>query len=328
MPIMKNLSLLLLITIASQAFSQSIFPYEKVTYFEKGNRKNTHQLYKEVGVKEEQVLVKKSKNKAEKLSWERTYSANGNNLSYKRSSSKYTHIYNWHNDSQMSASITLKGNDTSWYSVFKYNNENKLIEYKSFEKKKSASTWRTVYEYNEKGLKTKETVYGKKDKLISKIEYDYFEDDQKKETRTYDKKGKIKRVYNYTCEPKGKLADSKSEQLNYCVIKTKNEDGSFYEIIETHVDGKVNRQIYTYAVDSNMVKYEVFKPNGQLRYTTKYTYNLQGKTSSYQYYSSKGKLKYTEKYTFNEKGLMVNEDRFNPKNELVFSTRYSYSYFL
>lgn len=325
---MKKFILLLLVCVNMNAFSQSIFPYEKVTYFQKGNKKSTDNLFKEKGVKEEQEFIQKNTKKAEKLAWTRTYNTAGNNVSYKSTKNKYNHIYYWKNDSQLSSSITFRKLDTSWYWVYEYTSDNRLVEYRSYDKNKPVCIWKTAFEYNATGAKTKETVYGKKGKLSSKIEYDYFEDGQKKETRIFDKKGKLKKVYKYTCNPKGDLdKEDKLEQLNYCVIKNKNEDGSFYEILETHVDGKIKRQIYTYSADSNMIKYEAFKPSGQVRYTTKYSYNAEGKTTAYEFYKGNGKLKYSEKYAFNEKGLLINEDRFNNKNKLVFRTRYAYTYF-
>ncbi len=324
---MKKTTLLLFILISLKGIAQSNFPYEKLVYFKKGNQTYSHEHFKELKVKEKQVFVKSNPKKTEKLSWNQTYNQRGNIVSFTSARSKYQTIYQWHNDSLLSATIKLKNLDTAWYTLYQYNADHKLLSYEYFKKNSHTCNWKTTYAYNASGLKIKEIAFGKNGKFLSKIEYDYYEDGQKKETRIFDKKEKLVKIYSYACEAKGTIVEPKTEKLNYCLIKNKNEDGSFYEVIETHVKGKIKRQIYSYSPDSNMVKYELFKPNGQLRYSAKYTHNKQGKTTSYAHFNKRGFIKYSLHYTYFENGLLQNEHRYNRRNKLVFTTRHNYLFY-
>lgn len=311
---MKKLLILALMGLSLGMQAQYLYPYEKITYYQKGNGKIKGDFYKNNKVKEERWLVQTDMKKAAILSSVKTYNEKGQNTGYKNIKRKSTAIYEWANDSQLSSSIHLKKADTLWFYTYEYNAKGKLLVSKYYHKDSRHCQQITRYSYNDNGNKIGEIRYAKNGKVKSRFEHDYEADGQKKETRYYDKKNKLKHVYTFACSAKGEMA--KKDQSNFCVLKNRNDDGSFYEVIETSEKGKIRRDIYTFSADSLLKKYESFKVNGKLNYYSLYTYNNSRELETYSYFSGKGGRKNLIKYEYNAKGYTNKMEHYNSKDKL------------
>jgi|LakMenEpi03Aug12_release.lakeMendotaPanAssembly.Ray.scaffolds.fasta_scaffold295497_2 hypothetical protein len=311
---MKKLLVLALMALSLGLQAQYLYPYEKITYYQKGSNRVKGDFYKDNKVKEERSLVQTDMKKAAKLSSVKTYNEKGQNTAYKNIKNKSVNIYQWANDSQLSSSVYLKKMDTLWFYTYEYNAKGLLLENKYYNKDSRHCKQTNRYTYNENGKKTEERRIGKNGKLLSRVEHDYDADGQKKETRYYDKKNKLKHVYTFACSAKGEIV--KKEQSNYCVLKNRNDDGSFYEVIENNENGKIRRDIYTFSADSLLKKFESFKVNGKLNYYSLYTYNNARDLESYSYFSGKGKRKNLIKYSYNSKGFANKLEHYSAADKL------------
>lgn len=311
---MKKLLILVLMALSLGLQAQYMYPYEKITYYQKGSGRLKGDYYKNNKVKEERSLVQTDLKKAAKLSSVKTYNDKGQNTGYKNIKRKSVAIYQWANDSQLSSSVYLKKLDTLWFYTYNYNEKGQLLESKYYYKDSRQCKQNSRFTYNENGKKTGESRFGKNGKLLSRVEYDYDAEGMKKETRYYGKNNKLKHVYTFACSEKGE--NVKKEQSNYCVLKNRNDDGSFYEVIETSENGKISRDIYTFTADSLLKKFESFKINGKLNYYSLYTYNSHKELETYAYFSGKGQRKNLIKYEYNNKGFTNKMEHFNSKNKL------------
>jgi hypothetical protein len=83
-----------------------------------------------------------------------------------------------------------------------------------------------------------------KQKLVLRYEYDYYPDKQKKETRQFDRKGKLKYTWKYDCNPKGEVVKKESQ---VCKNTGFNNKGHIVDVIfHTNAQGKKTKTVHTY----------------------------------------------------------------------------------
>jgi hypothetical protein len=181
--------------------------------------------------------------------------------------------------------------------------EGQMVKRTSYWKKEDKIAWGEEFTYNQAGNVIKSHNFDDEGKTYVTVEYDYYNDNSPKETRTYNKKGKLKTVLKYDCQPTGTLANGKkTDTSTVCTKSVYDADSNRIDTRETiKQDGKVwrSRQAYQY----------------------KYAYSPNGKISEF-YYSGYRKMKngYRDVYTYNDKGEKLSITRYDYKNRLKHET--------
>lgn len=205
-----------------------------------------------------------------------------------------------------------------------FNDQNKIIETQNF-RKNNVKTWTNKYTYNDKNKLATSIGIGRKGKQAYKNEYDYYDNGSRKETRYYNKKNKLEKIYSYACEPTG-VVEKKVTQQNICKKRTYNPDSSYFEIFEGHDNkGHSSRRVVKYSKDSLDLEETYYNNNDKetRRYVSEYK---DRKTVNFQYFY-KGKLKRAYHYNYNSKGLIENYVSTNRKGKVKNNIVYEYSYF-
>jgi hypothetical protein len=303
---------------AQYPFSQLVFTKNNNSYSQSNARLN----------KTKTIEITHFKKNTEKVSNKNYYEylPNGNFVEIRNSKRKTVQYFQWKNDSLLLKHITIRKGDTSYYEINSYDENGKKIQTINLDGKRPKVYHITENSYNTSGKLIKSTGFDKNKKVKYHYEYDFYENGTPMETRLYNKKGKLKSVYTYTCDPKGEV-EKDIKKVNYCTSKTMHPDGSFFEVVETQEKGKMRRNVYSYSADSLLIKYENFDLKGKCKYTTIYTYNQNKKLLTYQRYKGTNKLLYAYTYFYNEKDLIEKEIVFNKKNKIQFTSSNTYTFF-
>lgn len=205
-----------------------------------------------------------------------------------------------------------------------FNNNNKISEiqylrnpnkmYRSFK-----------YTFNDKNKIASSVSLDKKGKQYFKNEFDYYDNGSKKETRYYNKKNKLVKIYSYACEPTG-VIEKKVTQQNICKKRTYNPDSSYFEIFEGHDNkGHSSRRIGKYSKDSLQLELVYYNKHDKetIRYVSVYK---DKKVVTFQYFRN-GNLKKTYYLTYKTNGLTESYKITNAKGKVKTNQVYEYQYF-
>ncbi|MFZ4798532.1 MAG: hypothetical protein ACOYMA_13630 [Bacteroidia bacterium] len=282
--------------------------------------------YKKLGVKE--VITKNVEPKSNKVISTGINLVNAYGISYqflnlnKKGILTYSNNYHFidsvHYDKRL---IVYKIDSSVMINVF---NDKKLItEVQYFNKKKEKRSF-AKHTYNENNKIASITWCNKKGAESYRYEYQYFENGSRKTTSEFDK-GKLKKVYNYTCLPMGTV-EKKVSQQNICKKRTYNPDSSYFEIFEGMDNkGKSSRKIIKYSKDST-AKEQVFYDNND-KETMEFVYEKGNNNSQKTYFYYKGKLKEVSASTKNKNGLIESYTVTNGNGKVKSNTTYEYNYF-
>ncbi len=205
-----------------------------------------------------------------------------------------------------------------------FNNINKVTETQYFNG--SSKLYLTYkYTYNNLNKVSSGISLNKKGKQQYRMEFDYYDNGSKKETRHYNKKNKLVKIYSYVCEPTG-VIEKKVTQQNICKKRTYNPDSSYFEIFEGYDNkGHTSRRIGKYSKDSLELEMVYYNKNDKetVRYVSVYK---DRKVVTCQYFF-KGKLKRTYYLTYKINGLTESYKITNAKGEVKTNQVYEYQYF-
>ena len=315
--------------LSNMANAQYYFKYSALNsydYYENTGKMFVNNDYKKLGVKE--VITKRVDPKLNKVISTGINSINGNGISYqfinlnKKGVLTYSNNYNFIDSVHYDKRLTVYKTDTTvMINVF---NDKKLIaEVQYFNKKKEKRSF-AKHTYNDNNKIYSITWFNKKGIENYRYEYQYYENGSRKTTREFDK-GKLKKVYNYTCEPMGTV-EKKVSQQNICKKRTYNPDSSYFEIFEGMDNkGKSTRKIIKYSKDSTALE-QVFYNNND-KETMKFVYEKGNNNLQKTYYYYKGKLIEVSASTKNKNGLFESYTVTNGKGKVKSNTTYEYSYF-
>ncbi len=315
--------------LSNMANAQYYFKYSALNdydYYGNTGKMYVNNDYKKLGVKE--VITKRVDPKSNKVISTGINSVNGNGISYqfinlnKKGVLTYSNNYNFIDSVHYDKRLTVYKTDTTvMINVF---NDKKLItEVQYFNKKKEKRSF-AKHTYNDNNKIYSITWFNKKGIENYRYEYQYYENGSRKTTREFDK-GKLKKVYNYTCEPMGEV-EKKVSQQNICKKRTYNPDSSYFEIFEGMDNkGKSSRKIIKYSKDSTATEQVFYNSND--KETMKFVYEKSKNNSQKTYYYYKGKLKEVSVSTKNKNGLFESYTVSNGKGKIKSNTTYEYSYF-
>jgi hypothetical protein len=182
---------------------------------------------------------------------------------------------------------------------------NKLV----FEGIKKFNSDSTAAEY--KALKYKNGVA----KMSIRYEHDYYSDKQRKETRQYNKKNKLKQVWKYDCDPKGEVKVKKTNQV--CRNVGSDNKGRELEILfNTDHTGKKTKTIYTfYTVNGKRInvnsEFFIIKKGKEIKWYEQHYPDSIESWYGYKKYDEKGVLVFEQKkeYSqFNSGGIVVRSE--------------------
>lgn len=204
-----------------------------------------------------------------------------------------------------------------------FNESNKVIEIQNFRNNKKS--WTDKYTYNDKNKTATSIGIDRKGNQVYKTEYDYYENGSRKETRHFNKKNKLEKIYSYACEPTG-VVEKKVTQQNICKKRTYNPDSSYFEIFEGHDNkGHSSRRVVKYSKDSLELEQTYFNNNEKetKRFVSEYK---DRKTIKYLQYFN-GKLKAINHYSYKSNGLIESFKATNAKGKEIANIVYEYAYF-
>jgi len=306
------------------------------TYFylnDNNNDYNLGSLYvnkyaKEEGVKEILTKPLNPKNKQLKINSIQTFNKNGV-CYYFQSFNKKGEIYlnrNYHLiDTLRYDKMESAYKKDTFTTINIFNNNNKIIELQYLRNPNKTKYWSYKYTYNDKNKIATSTSLNKKGKQHFKNEFDYYENGSRKETRHYNKKNKLEKIYSYACEPTG-VVEKKVTQQNICKKRTYNPDSSYFEIFEGHDNkGHSSRRVVKYSKDSLELEQTYFNNNDKetKRYVSEYK---DRKTIKFMQYFN-GKLQMINHYSYKSNGLIESFKATNAKGKEKANIIYEYSYF-
>lgn len=327
---MKKITLVILAimvnTIANAQFFRSSIDFYEYDYTMFSNRLYSIPSYQKNNVKQVDMKTLDPKTNSVKRSISYLINKNGVRYQYNYFNKKgvLTSSYYYHliDSFKYDKAFSVYKKDT-FLTLNKFDDKGLLLEV-SYYNKKHELTSIGKYSYNEKGKIINNTWLNKKGKETIKYEYKYFENGSREESRYY-RNGKLKKVYNYTCEPTG-VVEKKVTQQNICKKRTYNADSSYIEIYEGHDNkGNTSRRIAKFSKDSLEIEDIYFDKND--KETRKYIYTYENKNIKTVATFRKGKLKNTVNYGYTPTGLTNSYQMYNAKGKLKFNRVYEYQYF-
>ncbi len=287
---------------------------------------NINKTYQKEGVKE--VTDKKFNAKNELIKSNTTTKFNKNGVGYsflrhnKKGELKWVWTYHIIDTLNYDKLESIYKNDT-FRRINIFNENNKIIETNHYSKDNKVY-FSYKYTYNNKNKLATSAGY-RKGKQTYKNEYEYYDNGSRKETREYNKKNKLIKIYNYACEPTG-VVEKKVTQESICKKRTYNPDSSYVIIYEGHDNkGHTARRIVKYSKDSLELEQIFF--NNKNKETSKYISEYKDrKTVKFQHYY-KGKLLKEYHYSYKPNGLAESYQSINKKGKLIQKTLYEYGYF-
>lgn len=148
------------------------------------------------------------------------------------------------------------------------------------------------YFYAPDGKITEQRSY-KKGKLISRIEYDYYEDGGKKEVRYYEDSLKLEKTFRYDCGiGNSLLSEKQKDTTTRCSKKEDLGDGTVRTIEETRDEkGRIRRVITDSNIDQKWYEIRSYDSKNRLTYTLRNETQSDGRKKVCYTWYKKGKEK-------------------------------------
>lgn len=173
---------------------------------------------------------------------------------------------------------------------------------------------------------TRIAYYDKNNKEKKAIEYSYYEGDNMKQAKEY-RKGKLKRVWNYTCDTKG-TDEKKVKEIKVCKNVNVDENGNRVESnrIVNH-KGEVELRVNTFDKNEKMIKQKVYddiKHKLQSEFSTTTMNGIE--ETIYKYYDKKERPVWISTATYNSAHkILSSEFASGKKLKRVFKTTFQYN---
>ncbi|MBN2668189.1 MAG: hypothetical protein JXR60_03070 [Bacteroidales bacterium] len=232
---------------------------------------------------------------------------------------------------------------------FEYDQNNNLTEYQFFINNEFKS--KVTARYNDTIIVEQAYYRNNPTEIRSNWEYEYYFDNQKKETRFFFK-NELRHKWTFSCDEEGKDIIKKGES-QICELKQYNADSTYVVIKRTYgKKGRISKQRSTFDKFNRLILQEYENVKGKITYKHQYFYNdknllikelsfkrgkhsnevLWGNESEYtpEGHLAKrtrirnGKVKSTSIYERNDKGQIISEQYFNKNGEQVSRTTYEY----
>lgn len=220
--------------------------------------------------------------------------------------------------------IARKARKDMHLTTYRYDAQNRLIG-KEYRKNNQLISQTTIgYFSDKKRSYTEEVSFGRK-KHVYRIDNQYDSLLNRLEKSVYTIDGKIKRVWNYECDERGKPEKSKVEALSSsCVYNQSNNDGSYSVFARNLQDGEYILYETLYSKDSTVYGFRHFKEDTILVYEQIKT----DLTTVSKSFSSKGEFRYSITKTEDGNGNLLEEIYVNKKHQEKSRLKITYNAFL
>jgi len=215
----------------------------------------------------------------------------------------YKNIYKEFNQhGNLIKELHYRNGDVSQRLTYKYNENQKKIEYKNYSVRNEELSYRQNIEYNEKGQKILENRYNGSEYL--KLIYKYNDNGKQ------DKILKKKRIAGNKYELQEKRLFSHNG--NTTTVKVVDADGEL-----------VKKFINKYDDQGHLIKFTEYSPDGEKIKTIATKYNEDGKKTQEEKYQ-KGNFIYKKDFRYDKDGNLVEVQKEQPEEEFVISKVYEY----
>jgi hypothetical protein len=269
------------------------------------------------------------------LIYEARYDTRGNNtdwVAYKHGKVKMHNTASHDDSSRLTgyASYNGKGKLKSM-STNTYDKAGNLIEQDVYWKNTKTTATKIFKTYDNRNNVTETKSLDSKGKLKNHIVYTYYDDGSKKQTIQYSGTGKVKRVWNFDCNPVG-ISEAKKfkDTSKVCIHFETDKDGNPIKIKEEYTGagflGRTLRNITKYDKDNNMIDASSYNLKGKQLTHWSASYNQSGRIAEYiMYKAGSQKTWFRTTYSYNNDGNMA-ESVVYKKAQVPFSTmKYVYT---
>ncbi len=284
-----------------------------------------------------QTFGYKRDNPVGSLMYESKYDSRGNItdwITYKQGKVKSHNSNTYDDSSRVTQFAYYKGNSKlKVMSVNIYDKAGNEVEQDYYWKNPKIITSKIIKIYDKTNNITEAKTFDKKGILVSRIEYTYYDDGSKKRTTQYSDKGKVLRVWNFDCNPVGKLQAKKFKDTSkICVHYETDKDGNPIKIKEEYkgekgggMYGKTIRSVSKFDKNNNLVDAADYNLNGKQLSHWSATYNKSGKIAEYIIYKDGTELVDSRTtYTYNSDGNVEESLIYKQSAVPVFSRKYVY----
>jgi len=180
----------------------------------------------------------------------------------------------------------------------------------------------------DKNLKmmTRIAYYDKNNKEKKAIEYTYYEDDKMKQAKEY-RNGKLKRIWNYSCEAMG-TDEKKIKEVKVCKNVSVDENGNRVESNRiVNPKGEVELRVNTFDKNDRIIKqmiYDDIKHKLKSEWQCKATNGIE--EIVHKAYDKKGRTSFINTSTFNALHKILSQEySVGKKQKRIFKSTFSYN---
>jgi hypothetical protein len=176
-----------------------------------------------------------------------------------------------------------------YFKLFKYNDAQQVVKECSYDRKGIYSVVDTHYDTG--NLSDMTTYKNKKGRVLSVYRYMYYPNRQFKQIVLSDRKGKIKKVWDYSCDETGKSLKKLKDTAKICTLKSYLPDGTTVTTMQSFdFYGKPWKMIKHTDSNGRTLQHEYYAGKEE-RLINAYTYRYQGhqlaQSSQYNFYDKK-----------------------------------------
>ncbi|MFI5221410.1 MAG: hypothetical protein ACHQK8_03720 [Bacteroidia bacterium] len=238
------------------------------------------------------------------------------------------HLHTFVNDTLPEQTIYYNGkSEIMMMEKFYYDERFREIKTEEYERneKMPAVTWKS--EYNDFNQMISYTCLDKKGRRIFRYEYGYLDNKSNKETKYFNRKGKMTRHWTYDGDQKGKERSEEQEMGNFSKKYSLNPDGSYIWTFEDRdAKDKIKKTLCYFSADGLMNKWEQFDRKGTLLLREIYTYD-KNKNNTQTVISDKDGLKSQTLFEYNDKNLCTRQTQFDKNGKPVLAIGYEYEFY-
>lgn len=293
---MKNLTIFSLLTVLTLSLNAQVLPEDDRDNF-RNNIIQTAKARKRIEanhIKGVKAYSYTNKHPEGIVRYEINYDSHGNvvdNIQHNKRGrliSDYRYQYDDSNRMVSTAVLNKKGK-TTWGGFWRYDKSGNMVQNFYWYRDTGTVTYKWTMAYDLKNNPIESKSYSYKGRLDSRSVYEYYNDGSKKKTTTYNRKGKVIAVWNYDCNPIGKLQESKMKDTSkVCVHYETDKNGNPVRVKEDYTQGgwlvKYRlRKITKYDKDNNVIEYITMKMNGKETHHYSADFDAQGNITEARY---------------------------------------------
>jgi len=246
---------------------------------------------------------------------ETKYDSHGNaieNMQYNKHGKFVSHFKYEYNDSNRETSNSAINKKNKAYAgvYYSYDKSGNITQNRSWWKDTCKTFYNWIIAYDSRNNPTEAKFYYSKGKLDSRTVYEYYEDGSKKKTTTYNGKGKVTALWNYDCNPIGKVQETKMKDTSkICVHYETDKNGNPIKVKEEYTEGggwlhKYRlRKISKYDKDNHFIELITTKMNGKETWHSVADFDAQGNQTEWRkYVPNTTNMKQRVVYTYNNSG--------------------------